>query len=221
LRGGADWGVVYALIELNLANTVFLALTSAFIRFKESYTRTRARMEEAERHAYHDALTGLANRMRLAVELERRLTRARHEGGRVAVLYLDIDGFKVVNDTLGHEAGDELLRSVSRRLQDVLGEDDLMARMSGDEFVILLDEVSSPQAAMFAARKLQAALVTPVELQGMSHHVSASIGLCLYPDDAPDGSTLLRHADSAMYRVKRSGKNGVQRYRDDSDAMVE
>ena len=221
LSGAAEWGVIYALIELNLANTVFLALTSAFIRFKESYTRTRARMEEAERHAYHDALTGLANRMRLNVELERRLTRARVESGRVAVLYLDIDGFKVVNDTLGHEAGDELLRSVSRRLQQVLGENDLMARMSGDEFVIVLDEVNSPQAAMFAARKLQAALVTPVELQGLSHHVSASIGICLYPDDAPDGPTLLRHADSAMYRVKRSGKNGVQRYRDDSDSAVE
>src|SRR5690606_12185983 len=90
MRGAPNWGVIYAIIELNLANTVFLALTSAFIRFKESYTRTRARMEEAERHAYHDALTGLANRMRLDVELERRLARAAVEGGRVAVLYLDI-----------------------------------------------------------------------------------------------------------------------------------
>ncbi len=221
LAGTVDWGVVYALIELNLANSVLLALTSAFIRFKESYTRTRARMEEAERHAYHDALTGLANRLRLDDELERRLVRARSSGGRVAVLYLDVDGFKVVNDTLGHEAGDELLRSVSRRLQDELGPHDVMARISGDEFVIVLDDVESAQAAMFAARKLQAALVKPFELHDLSHHVTASIGICLYPDDAPDGATLLRHADSAMYRVKRSGKNGVQRYRDDSDALVE
>src|SRR5690606_28584362 len=86
---------------------------------------------------------------------------------------------------------------------------------------IVLDGVESAQAAMFSARKLQAALVTPFELQGLSHHVSASIGVCLYPDDASDGPTLLRHADSAMYRVKRSGKNGIQRYRDDSDAQVE
>jgi diguanylate cyclase (GGDEF)-like protein len=221
LAGTVNWGVVYTLIELNLANTVFLALTSAFIRYKESQTRTRARMEEAERHAYHDALTGLANRIRLDVELERRLERARIDNGRVALLYLDVDGFKVVNDTLGHESGDELLRSVSRRLQQELGQDDLMARMSGDEFVIVLDRVESPQAAMFSARKLQAALVTPFELQGLSHHVSASIGICLFPDDAADGPTLLRHADSAMYRVKRSGKNGIQRYRDDSDAQVE
>jgi len=150
-----------------------------------------------------------------------RLQSASASSGRVAVLYLDVDGFKVVNDTLGHEAGDELLRSVSRRLQQELRAGDLMARMSGDEFVIVLDDVDSPQAAMFTARKLQAALVTPIELQGFSHHVSASIGICLYPDDAPDGPTLLRHADSAMYRVKRSGKNGIQRYRDDSDAQVE
>ncbi len=221
LAGEVNWGVVYALIELNLANTVFLALTSAFIRFKENYTRTRARMEEAERHAYHDALTGLANRIRLDDELERRIARARDTGGRIAVMYLDVDGFKVVNDTLGHEAGDLLLRSMSGRLSEHLGDADLMARMSGDEFVIVLDDVGSPQAAVFAARKLQAALVTPFELQELSHHVSVSIGICLYPDDAPDGPTLLRHADSAMYRVKRSGKNGVQRYRDDSDAQVE
>jgi diguanylate cyclase (GGDEF)-like protein len=221
IAGAVDWGVAYALIELNLANTVLLVLTSVFIQFKESYTRTRARMEEAERQAYHDALTGLANRLRLDDELERRLDRARSSGGRVAMLYLDVDGFKVVNDTLGHEAGDELLRSVSRRLQDELGPDDVMARISGDEFVIILGDVESPQAAMFAARKLQAALVKPFDLHDLSHHVTASIGICLYPDDAPDGPTLLRHADSAMYRVKRSGKNGVQRYRADSDALVE
>ena len=221
LAGEVNWGVVYTLIQLNLANCVLLALTSAFIRFKERQTLTRARMEEAERHAYRDALTGLANRVHLDNELDRLLTKANAENSRLAVLYLDIDGFKVVNDTLGHEAGDELLRSLTARLRRELDQVDLMARMSGDEFVIVLDDVESAQAAMFSARKLLAALVTPFELQGMSHHVSASIGICLYPDDASDGSELLRHADSAMYRVKRSGKNGVQRYRADSDAQVE
>lgn len=221
LTGNVHWGVVYTLIQLNLANTVFLALTSAFIRYKERQTRTKARMEEAEKHAYRDALTGLANRVHLDNELDRLLAEADAKNSRLAVLYLDIDGFKIVNDTLGHEAGDELLRSVATRLRQEIGQADLMARMSGDEFVIVLGEVESAQAAMFAARKLQAALVTPFELQGMSHHVSASIGICLYPDDAADGSGLLRHADSAMYRVKRSGKNGIQRYRDDSDAQVE
>jgi len=221
VAGGVDWGVVYALVQLNLANSVLLALTSVFIQFKEGYTRTRARMEEAERHAYHDALTGLANRLRLNDELDRRLGWAKANGRRVAVLYLDVDGFKVVNDTLGHEAGDELLRMVSRRLREELGPEDVMARISGDEFVVVLGDVESAQAAMFKARKLQAALVKPFEVQDLSHHVTASIGVCLYPDDAPDGPTLLRHADSAMYRVKRSGKNGVQRYRADSDALVE
>jgi diguanylate cyclase (GGDEF)-like protein len=221
MTGTVDWGIAYSLIQLNLANSVLLALTSVFINFKESYTRTRARMEEAEKHAYHDALTGLANRLRLNDELDRRLAWAKSTGSRVAVLYLDVDGFKVVNDTLGHEAGDELLRSVSRRLQHELGRDDVMARISGDEFVIVLSDVESAQTAMFKARKLQSALVKPFELQDLSHHVTASIGICLYPDDARDGATLLRHADSAMYRVKRSGKNGIQRYRDESDALVE
>ena len=221
LAGDVHWGVVYTLIQLNLANTVFLALTSAFIRYKERQTLTRARMEEAEKPASRDALTGLGNRVHLDNELDRLLAKANAQDSRVAVLYLDIDGFKVVNDTLGHEAGDELLRSVATRLRQELNQVDLMARISGDEFVIVLDDVESAQAAMFSARKLQAALVTPFELQGMSHHVSASIGICLYPDDASDGSKLLRHADSAMYRVKRSGKNGIQRYRDDSDAQVE
>ena len=221
LTGTTNWGVVYTLIELNLANTVFLALTSAFIRRKEQQTLTRARMEEAERHAYRDALTGLANRVQLDKELGKLLEKATANNTRVAVLYLDVDGFKVVNDTLGHEAGDELLTSVAGRLRQELDQAHIMARMSGDEFVIVLDDVESANAAMFNARKLQAALVTPFELQGMSHHVSASIGICLYPDDASDGPTLLRHADSAMYRVKRSDKNGVQRYRDDSDAQVE
>ena len=219
--GTAKVGIIYALIELNLANTVFLALTGMFLRFQENHTRTAARMEEAERQAYHDPLTGLANRVRLGEELDRRLLAAEARGERVALLYLDIDGFKVVNDTLGHEAGDELLTAVAGRLQPALTEGDLMARMSGDEFVVVLDDVAGPQAALFIARKLQAALVSPIDLQGMAHHVSASIGLCLYPDDASDGATLLRHADAAMYRVKRSGKNGVQRYRDDSDAVVE
>lgn len=218
---GTEWGVIYALIELNLANTVLLALTSAFISFKESYTRTRARMDEAERFAYVDALTGLPNRPFLNAELERRLALAKRRDDRIAALFLDVDGFKVINDTLGHEAGDALLKQIAERLRAELGEDDALARMSGDEFVVLLDSVDGPRSALFAARKLQAALVEPFELRDHAHHVTASIGVCIFPDDTDDGAALLQHADAAMYRVKRSGKNGIQRYRDASDAVVE
>ena len=218
---GSDWDVIYALTELNLANTVLLALTSAFISFKESYTRTRARMEEAERFAYVDALTGLPNRPFLNAELEARLALAKQADARIAVLFLDVDGFKVINDTLGHEAGDALLRQIAERLRAEVSDDDVIARMSGDEFVVLLASVDDPRSALFAARKLQAALVKPFELDGHAHHVTASIGVCIHPDDADDGTTLLQHADAAMYRVKRSGKNGIQRYRDASDAVVE
>ncbi|MDZ7802254.1 MAG: EAL domain-containing protein [Trueperaceae bacterium] len=218
---GTSWGVTYALIELNLANTVLLALTSAFISFKEDYTRTQARMDEAERFAYTDSLTGLPNRPQLKIDLEHRLANARARGTHLAVLFLDIDGFKVINDTVGHEAGDELLRQFAARLQAEIRRGDVFARISGDEFVVLLDDVGSPQTALFVARKLQAALVEPFTLDGHAHHVTASIGACIHPHDADDAATLLQHADAAMYRVKRSGKNGVQRYRDDSDAQVE
>jgi diguanylate cyclase (GGDEF)-like protein len=218
---GSDWGVVYALIELNLANTVLLALTQAFISFKEQYVRTRARMEEAERFVYLDSLTGLPNRPYLKAELERRLVEAGRNEHRVGVLFLDVDGFKVINDTLGHDAGDRLLQLVAERLDAEMGEGDVFARMSGDEFVGLLADVEGPQAALFAARKLQAALVEPFDIDGHGHQATVSIGVCIYPDDADDATTLLQHADAAMYRVKRSGKNGIQRYRDDSDAEVE
>jgi diguanylate cyclase len=218
---GADWGVIYALIELNLANTVLLALTSAFISFKETYVRTRARMEEAERFIYHDALTGLPNRPHLKGELEQRLARARAEGGHVAVLFLDVDGFKVVTDTLGHDAGDLLLQRVAERLRSEVAAGDVLARISGDEFVVLLDRIDGAPSALFSARKLQAALVEPFDIDGHAHQVTASIGVCIYPEDASEATTLLQHADTAMYRVKRSGKNGIQRYRDDSDAQVE
>jgi diguanylate cyclase (GGDEF)-like protein len=218
---GSDWGVVYALIELNLANTVLLALTQAFISFKEQYVRTRARMEEAERFVFLDALTGLPNRPYLKGELERRLVEADRHEHRVGVLFLDVDGFKLVNDTLGHDAGDLLLRRVAERLDAHMGECDVLARMSGDEFVVLLSDVPGPRAALFVARKLQAALVEPFDIGGHGHQATASIGLSIYPDDGEDATTLLQHADAAMYRVKRSGKNGIQRYRDDSDAKVE
>ena len=218
---GTDWGVIYALAQLNLANAVLLSLTSAFISFKEAYVRTEARMEVAERFAYTDWLTDLPNRPNLQAELDSRLQRARARGTQLAVLFIDIDGFKLINDTQGHDTGDEVLREFAARLQSMVRSRDFLARISGDEFVLVLEDLESPDTAMFVAQKLQASLVTPLYVGNQSYSVTASIGISVFPDDAHDSDTLLRHADSAMYRVKRSGKNSAQRYRDASDAQLE
>ena len=113
---GMDVGAIHALIQLNLANGVFLPLTMAFISFREHHTRTRTRMETAERFAYVDALTGLPNRLQLQRHLDQCLARAQHEGGYVGILFIDLDGFKVINDTLGHAVGDELLSAFGQHL---------------------------------------------------------------------------------------------------------
>ena len=218
---GTDWGVIYTLIELNLANIVLLALTSAFISFKEAYVRTEARMEVAERFAFTDSLTELPNRPNLQSELATRLERARARGTQLALLFIDVDGFKVINDTLGHDTGDELLRQFAIRLKGIVRSRDFLARISGDEFVLVLEDLEHADTASIVAQKLQASLVTPFYVSNQQYSVTASIGISIYPDDAHDGDTLLRHADTAMYRVKRSGKNGVQRYRDESDAHRE
>ncbi len=218
---GRSWGVVSALVQLNLANTVLLALTQAFIGFKEAYVRAQARVETAERYAAVDALTELPNRFSLQKRLAASIEQAAVRGDRLAVLFIDVDGFKTINDSLGHEAGDRLLQQLADRLRRIVRKDDFIARISGDEFVLLIEGMDEPHVASFVAQKLQADLVAPFHVEDQAIRVTVSIGISHYPEDAEDGDSLLRHADSAMYRVKRSGKNGVQRYRGESDAQIE
>ncbi|MDF1524422.1 MAG: diguanylate cyclase, partial [Trueperaceae bacterium] len=214
-------GVVSALIQLNLANGVLLALTQAFIGFKEAYVRAHARIETAERFASLDPLTELPNRFALQGRLQGSLAAARAKRSRLAVLFIDVDGFKVLNDTIGHEAGDELLRQLADRLRRVVRKSDFIARISGDEFVLLVEELDDPQVASYVAQKLQADLVAPFHILDQAFRVTVSIGISVFPNDASDPDGLLRHADSAMYRVKRSGKNGVQQYLGETDAQLE
>lgn len=213
--------VIYAIVQLNLANTVLLGLTQAFIGFKESYTRTQTRMETAERFASIDVLTELPNRFSLQNRLTTALSQAKAMGHKVALLFIDVDGFKILNDTLGHEAGDQLLKQMADRFRRLVRRDDFISRISGDEFVLLIEHVDDPQVAIFVARKLQAELVAPFHVADQSFCVTVSIGISVFPDDAEDPEALLRHADSAMYRVKRSGKNDVQQYRGETDDRLE
>jgi diguanylate cyclase (GGDEF)-like protein len=213
-------GVAFALVELNLANLTLLSVTHSFLGSKERLARAEAKADAMQRLAHTDLLTDLPNRLQLQADLERALSRAASRGRPLALVFLDLDGFKAVNDTLGHEAGDGVLREAARRWRTFCREGDLMARLGGDEFVVVLRDASDDEALAVAGR-LVAALAPAFQLGGQAVQVSASAGVSVYPDDADDGATLLRHADSALYQVKRSGKNGVKRFQAELDIVVE
>jgi diguanylate cyclase (GGDEF)-like protein len=165
-----------------------------------------AKTANSIRHAFNDSLTGLPNRALLLDRLEVALARAEREDEPVSVLFLDLDGFKVVNDSLGHVAGDRLLIDVARRLSDCLRRSDTAARIGGDEFAILLGDIGNPDRAPRVAERLIAALGEPFNVLGREVFVSASIGIAYGKNDA---QSLLRNADVAMYRAKRSGEAGA------------
>ncbi|UCV19471.1 EAL domain-containing protein [Ferribacterium limneticum] len=171
----------------------------------------RKQSEERMRHiAQHDALTGLPNRMALLMRLAQLLPEARRHGWKIAMMFLDLDRFKIINDTLGHQVGDELLREVACRLSAVVRETDFVARLGGDEFVIILPGISSAADAAVVAGKAIGALSSAIEANGHELHTSPSIGISLFPDDGPDGDTILKNADTAMYHAKAAGRNNFQ-----------
>ncbi len=159
--------------------------------------------------AHHDALTGLPNRALFEDRLELAVAEAARYGRRLAVLFVDLDGFKRINDLHGHAAGDAALIEVAARLGRSLRSSDTLARLHGDEFVVLLSEVAADADARALAETLLAAIEPPIVIEARSVSLTASIGVCVYPRDAGDAAGLLRVADTAMYRVKADGKNGV------------
>ncbi len=176
----------------------------------------RKRTEDTIAHlAHHDALTGLPTRTLFHDRLKQSLTRSRRSRNKVGILVVDLDHFKKVNDRLGHHAGDELLVEVARRLKETVRASDTVARMGGDEFVVLLDDLHSAEDAERVAHKLVASLQAPLETDGEVLTPSASIGLCIYPDHGESSDTLLKNADEAMYRAKQEGRNAFQTFTDD------
>ncbi|MDK6077126.1 EAL domain-containing protein [Massilia varians] len=170
------------------------------------------RQAEARVHhmAYHDSLTGLPNRALLSDRLECALRAAQRNGRKLAVMFLDLDRFKTINDSLGHATGDQLLREVARRLGTAVRDSDTVARLGGDEFVVLLPEVGGARECAQVADKIIDLLATPYPFEGRSLHITPSIGICLCPDDGKDVDTLMRHADAAMYHAKAAGRNNYQ-----------
>jgi diguanylate cyclase (GGDEF)-like protein len=163
----------------------------------------------AERHvrhlAYNDTLTGLPNRLLFMDYLNRAIERAEAHNGSLGILFLDLDRFKFINDTLGHEAGDKLLATMAHRLKGCVRADDCVARLGGDEFTVLLDELPNSNVAASVAQNICRTVSAPLIIDGQEIVVTASIGIALYPQDGPDINRLLRHADTAMYRAKSSG----------------
>lgn len=178
------------------------------------------RLEREQRLAYrveHDDLTDLPNRVLLNDRLRAGIARAGRDAKRLAVVYLDLDNFKPVNDHYGHQAGDCLLQAVARRLSDTVRQSDTVSRLGGDEFIICIEQINRPQDALAAAGKLCDAFRQPFQILGTEILARASIGVAVYPDHGRDVATLLRKADEAMYAAKATGA-GPQLYQPPTDA---
>ena len=189
------------------------------VSFVRDITERKQADAYIRRLAYYDPLTGLPNRRLLGDRLQRALAQAKRFGRPVAILFLDLDRFKQVNDTLGHKAGDELLKQVAERLGSCIREGDTVARSGGDEFVVVLAELSRPRDAELVAEKILDAMRPVVRIDDHSFEVTASIGIASYGDDSggDDGAELLRKADIAMYEAKASGGNTYRIYADPAE----
>jgi diguanylate cyclase (GGDEF)-like protein len=178
----------------------------------QDITQRRRSEEQIIRLAHYDELTGLANRNLFSTHLSHAVSRAQRNDARLAVLFIDLDRFKNINDALGHDVGDEVLQVVAKRLSEALRASDILARLGGDEFVVIAEDVSQPDTVAVLANKLLAAVDQPLPARGQEFVLTASIGIALYPGDGSDAHTLLKNADTAMYRAKEQGRNMFQFY---------
>lgn len=198
-------------VELSFSE-MQLSTQTWFVGTFRDITERKRQEAELQHSANFDALTGLANRALLFDRLDQSLHAARRHQRQVGILFLDLDNFKVVNDTLGHERGDELLVEVARRLEHCVRDGDTVARLGGDEFVLLLAEIEDLDDIDAVAHRALSKLKASIRLGESEAYVGASIGACVFPEDGADRTELLRHADIAMYRAKEGGRNNVQRF---------
>ena len=173
-------------------------------------SQQKATEEEIRHLAHHDSLTGLPNRLHLGIHLEQALALARRSSQGVALMFIDLDRFKIINDTLGHDVGDDLLVEVANRLRGSVRESDLVARLGGDEFVIVLHNAGTRQAVQPVAEKILLRLGQPYAIGQHTLHSSPSIGISLYPHDGAEIDALMKNADCAMYQAKAQGRNNAQ-----------
>jgi diguanylate cyclase (GGDEF)-like protein/PAS domain S-box-containing protein len=205
----SDGGAVSVSLTVSPTRKPGGQITGAAMIARDIQERKRAQ-QELEHLAWHDPLTGLPNRLLLAESLERAIVRAQHSSLMTGAIFIDLDGFKFVNDTLGHEAGDALLQQVTERLKTRVRPIDTLARMGGDEFMLVVPDLSAPEAAMSLAERLAEVLKEPFQIAGHPLYITASMGISLYPQDGFNVSTLRRAADAAMYEAKRGGKDRIR-----------
>jgi diguanylate cyclase (GGDEF)-like protein/PAS domain S-box-containing protein len=211
--GGRQFWLLLSAQPIRYAGTVGLLVALANID-------DRKRMQEdMRRKAMHDQLTGLPNRAMFMESLDRAVRKARRRSGRFSVLFVDLDHFKEVNDTMGHAAGDKLLQAVAERLVSAVRQSDLVARLAGDEFVVLIEDHKGPEEVMIVAQKVVGFLQRPVLLEWREVNISASVGIASYPEDGDDLETLVKNADAAMYQAKERGRNNFQFYSSDLNRM--
>lgn len=182
-------------------------LRKTLLRLQQEIVRVKDSEASFTHLAQHDALTNLPNRLLLRDRVDQAIGHARRDGRQVALLFLDLDNFKTINDSLGHAAGDELLQEVARRLRETLSDIDTLSRQGGDEFLVALADVEDLAVVSSLAGRMQRCLAQPFTLKGMQLVTSISIGIALFPGDGEDFDTLLRHADMAMYQAKSAGRN--------------
>lgn len=186
--------------------------TTHYVCVFSDITRERESQDQLDRLAHHDALTALPNRLLYHDRLRHAMARAERDGEQLAVMFIDLDRFKNVNDTLGHHVGDELLKQAALALSRCLREGDTLARLGGDEFIVLLEDVDGVAGATRVAEKLMAMFEQPFEVSGYELFVTGSVGISLYPQDGRDMHMLIRNADVAMYQAKARGRNGFRFY---------
>jgi diguanylate cyclase (GGDEF)-like protein/PAS domain S-box-containing protein len=196
-------------LEVHGAATEYLGRPAIIGTLLDITDRKRAEAQIVY-HAYHDPLTELPNRMLFMERLRLQLAQAKRQNRRLSIVYFDLDRFKFVNDTLGHSVGDEFLQTVATRLKGLVREMDTVARVGGDEFVILIPDVARAEDISVIAQKLLNSVARPLQVEGRALQITASAGVSTYPADGEDAETLLRNADTAMYRAKELGRNNFQ-----------
>ena len=193
---------------------------SHFVALKEDITERKNYQAELERQATRDALTGLANRSLLSDRMGQALAQAHRSGHAAAVLLVDLDNFKLINDSLGHATGDLLVKAMAERLSGCVREGDTVARMGGDEFVIIMHHVRDESDVTAMMQRIVATIATPLDIEGRELHVTCSTGAALYPKDGTSGEDLLRNADTAMYRAKEQGRDSFRFYTADMNQRM-
>lgn len=204
-KSGAIFPELLTISKIEGQDSGFMAIFTDITQLKETE-------EQLQKLAHYDPLTELPNRCLINERLEQSIRRAQRRSERLAVFFLDIDSFKNINDSLGHLAGDKLLATTADRLRELLRDDDTVGRIGGDEFLMVLDGIDSPDVATNIAEKIIGALRKPVMLEGRSVSVSASVGISIYPDDGQTAETLMSNADAAMYSAKEEGRNTFRFY---------